>query len=454
MTRNAAICDADVTLGDARLDRRLATIVSALEHQPGGSIPACCGSRGATKAAYRFFSNDTVRPEQIIESHARGAMRRIAPGSRVLVIQDTTEITLTGLKATQGLGTLDGRGQMGIKMHTALMSSTDGEPLGILHERMWTRPLEEYGKRNRRKQRPRAAKESIRWEETARHVDAMLPADVATVMVADREADIFSVFTQERRPGSDLLIRVSYNRRVAGPHTYLHDAVAAAPVLGTMRIAVPRGPARKEREAHLDVRATTVAIEPPQEARRRSTIAPVRVQIVLAQERDRPGNEPLLQWMLLTTMPVATFADAQQMIRWYKLRWLIERFHYTLKQGCKVEELQLEHVDRLQRAIAVYALVAWRMLWIRYHSTLHPDASCETVLEPDEWKALYCLYHRTNKPPVQAPPVHEAVGWIARIGGFLGRARDGEPGVKTIWRGLQKLETATAMFRAFVSSAT
>jgi len=389
-----------------------------------------------------------VDPDAIVEGHARSVIAQITPGSLVLLIQDTTEISLTGLEAAHGLGTLDGTGQMGIKMHNVLMATPDGEPLAMLRERMWTRPPEEYGKHRQRKQRAAGEKESIRWEETQRHVEAMLPDGVRSVTVADREADIFSLFAQERRPGSELLIRLCYNRRVAGESKYIHETIDATPVLGDVTIAVPRGPKRKERQARLRVRAATVEIIPPQHVNGKRTLTPVRAQIVLAEEHDGPENEPPIRWMLLTTMPVAGIDDAIRMITWYKRRWLIERFHFTLKSGCKVEELQLEHVDRLKRAIATYSLVALHILRLRYFSELHPDVSCETVLKPDEWKALYVLTTKSRTLPALVPSIHEAVGWLARLGGFLARKGDGEPGVKTIWRGLRKLEPALIMYRA------
>jgi hypothetical protein len=450
MNRIAVISERWMELGDARLTRRLVHIVTCLANLPGGSIPAACMTHASSKGTYRFFSNDAVDPDAIIDGHARSVITQLTPGSTVLLIQDTTEISLTSHPATQGLGTLDGPGQMGIKMHNVLMATPDGEPLALLREKMWTRPPEEYGKHRQRKQRPAEDKESIRWEETQRHVEAMLPDGVQSVTVADREADIFSLFAQARRPGSELLIRLCHDRRVNGETKRLHETVGAAAVLGEVTVAVPRGPKRKERAAQLLVRAATVEIVPPR-ATGRSKLVPVRVQIVLAEEHESPKGQRPIRWMLLTTMPVAGIDDAIRMITWYKRRWLIERFHFALKDGCKVEELQLEHVDRLKRAIAVYSLVALHILRLRYFSELHPDASCETVLKPDEWKALHVLITKSKRLPAQVPSIREAVGWLARLGGFLARKGDGEPGVKTIWRGMRKLEPAVMMYRALQS---
>jgi hypothetical protein len=101
--------------------------------------------------------------------------------------------------------------------------------------------------------------------------------------------------------------------------------------------------------------------------------------------------------------------------------------------------LQLETADRIQRALATYVIVAWRLLWITYEARYNPDQPCDTVLETHEWQALYCTVHKTSVPPPTPPTLHKCVRWIAQLGGFLGRKQDGEPGVKTIWQGLRRL---------------
>lgn len=146
-----------------------------------------------------------------------------------------------------------------------------------------------------------------------------------------------------------------------------------------------------------------------------------------------------MSWLLLTTLPVTSFEDVVQCLRWYSYRWLIERYHYVLKSGCRIEQLQLETAERIHRALATYTIVAWRLLWITYLARYHPDAPADTVLETHEWQALYCTIHHTALPPPSPPSVHTCVRWIAQLGGFLARRRDGEPGVKTIWQGLRRL---------------
>lgn len=126
-------------------------------------------------------------------------------------------------------------------------------------------------------------------------------------------------------------------------------------------------------------------------------------------------------------------------MEYYSYRWLIERYHFVLKSGCGLEKLQLETAERIHRALATYCIVAWRLLWLTYEARHNPDSPCDRVLEAHEWQSLYCTTHQTSIPPVTPPSLHDAVLWTAKLGGFLARKGDGEPGVKTIWRGLRRL---------------
>jgi hypothetical protein len=148
--------------------------------------------------------------------------------------------------------------------------------------------------------------------------------------------------------------------------------------------------------------------------------------------------------VLLTTVPVGSWDAAVQVIAWYRARWLIERYHFVLKSGCRFEQLQLETAARLQRALAVYGLVAWRLLWLTYQARAEPDSPCTTILATHEWQALACTLLQTPLPPPTPPTLRQAVRWIAQLGGFLARKGDGEPGVQTLWRGLRRLDDIAA----------
>ncbi len=205
--------------------------------------------------------------------------------------------------------------------------------------------------------------------------------------------------------------------------------------LGQLAIPIPRSDEHPERIGQFSLRAVAVSIPAPAHLHAEH-LPPVDVVAILAQEIDAPAGEDPVCWMLFTTLPVSTLDQAAQCLRWYALRWRIERFHYTLKSGCRIEKLQLETAARIRTALAVYCLVAWRLLFLIYAAREQP---CTIFLTEPEWQALYARTHRTREVPANPPDVRTAVRWIARLGGFLGRKSDGEPGVKVLWRGFRRL---------------
>lgn len=428
-------------LGDARLNKRLVKMVDDLAAEPASSVPEACGDWAATKGAYRFWDHERIKPEAIRQPHIDSTSRRAAGEEQVLVLQDTTELDFTSHPKTEGLGFLDCPTHQGLKVHSALVVTTEGVPLGLAHQEVWTRDPASKGQSKERRTRETAEKESQRWLSTQDATLRNLPKEVSVVTVADQEADIYDLFAAPRRPGAELLIRVSHNRRVEDDETeYLWPAIRQAPVAGQLSVQLGRAPDRQPREAELAVRFATVSILPPRHHPQRSQLPAVTVQLVLAEEEKPPVGVEGICWLLLTTLPVSSFAEAVKMVRWYTFRWLIERYHFVLKSGCGVEKLQLETAERLQRALATYCIVAWRLLWLTYEARRQPEVSCEVAFTTVEWQALYCFTHKTQLLPDNPPTLQEAVRWVAKLGGFLGRRHDGEPGVKTIWRGLRRLE--------------
>ena len=172
------------------------------------------------------------------------------------------------------------------------------------------------------------------------------------------------------------------------------------------------------------------------------------------REESPPDGEQPVEWMLLTTLPITTLEEGLQCLTWYTYRWRIERYHYILKSGCQIEKLQLETKDRLMRALAVYSIVASRLLWLTYQARETPEAPCTVVLSDSEWQSLYAATHRTTVLPDRPPNIRIAILWIAQLGGFLGRNHDGDPGLKVLWRGFRRLEDLTTMWELLHSPTT
>ena len=439
----------NVSLGDARLVKRLVCIAQKLGEQPTASIPQACGTWDHIKGTYRFFDNHKVEEDQILAAHQQASQDRAREHAVVLAIQDTTQLDFTHHPVTSELGRLQDQKHQGLFYHPTLLLTPGKVPLGLAHHQVWTRQAEDFGKRHTRKQRPIQDKESHKWlrslEATA-HLQGALP-DVCFVNVADREADIYDFFRLARKLDVHLLVRAAWNRRVDQPEKYLWDHLRAQPVAGYHTVEVPRRPANKGRQAQLTVRFAAVNLQPPRYRCSDKNLEPVAVWAIYALEEEPPPGLAPISWMLLTTIPVTTLEESIEKIQYYTCRWSIELLFKILKSGCRIEELQLETGARLRRCLAVYSVVAWRVLFLTMQSRQQPDMSCEAILEPEEWQALYCFSHETSQAPSEPPTLREATRLIARLGGFIGRRRDGHPGPITIWRGLQRLKDIAFAWR-------
>lgn len=434
-------------LGDPRRNRRLVRLVEDLAMQPTASVPQASGTWAATKAAYRFWSNEQVTPAAIRKSHSTATVERIKGHTVVLAIQDTTELDFAHHPKTRGLGPLNNTVQYGMKVHSCLAVSTDGVPLGLVRQEAWVRDSATLGIRHQRRKRKTADKESQRWLDTLTATQDTIPADVSVVTIADSEADIYDLFTLARRPGSHLLVRGTHNRRVDHTARYIWDALRAVAVVGRYTLQVHRKDGQPARVATMTVRYTDLDILPPRHHQQRAQCHSVHLHVLLVEEENPSAGVTPITWLLLTTLPIQSLDDALRYIRWYSYRWLIERYHFVLKSGCHLEQLQLEERSRIERALATYGIVAWRLLWLTYEARQQPEASAATVLERHEWESLYCTIHHTVQPPADPPTLRQAVRWIAQLGGFLARTHDGEPGVKLIWHGLRRLHDIAATWQ-------
>jgi len=437
-----------IDLGDERLDRRLSKLLEQFTQMPCASIPEACGTVASTKAAYRFFDQERVPVRAIQEGFFHATGDRIKGNQRVIVAQDTTNLDFTTHTKTRGLGYLDDQACSGIKMHSALAISDDGVPLGLVAQQCWVRAKEGYGKKKHRRKKKTAEKESQRWlngvEETEEHIEEA----TAIVTVADREADAYDLFAQHRRQGHDLVVRICRNRSIKGEHKLLYDKVLSMEKCGVTEILIGRTRERKARKVCAEVRYTQVEVQPPR-YRAKEHLPAIVLWAISLEETDPPAETKPIHWMLMSTKPVKRLEDALQCVHWYTLRWFIERYHYVLKSGCQIEELQLEEADRIERATAVYCIVAWRILFLTYLSRVHPDQSCTTALERHEWEALSCFTKKSKNPPENPPSIADTVRMLATLGGFLGRKGDGEPGVKVLWRGIRRLNDIAQAYLVF-----
>jgi hypothetical protein len=424
-------------------------LARALGERPEASLPQALEHAAALKAAYRFFDNAQIAHEKILASHVVSSLRRMQGHRVILAVQDTTSIDYSTHRAAEGLGPTSTGGH-GIICHGTLAFTPQRLPLGVLNLRLWARdpPLQPRPRKTTRRARAIEDKESHKWLDSVQAVAALkqhVPG-VRWVSVADREADVFEFFTQAHMLGVDVLVRAAWNRNILGAATEIFGALAAAPVVARKTLALPATGKRNARTAKLEIRACPLKVKAPRNGLA-SGLAPVELWGVWAYEPRPPRGVEALDWKLLTSVPVHDAEDALERLDWYAVRWGIEQWHKVLKSGCRIQMRQLESAERLQRLLTVYAIIAWRILYATMLSRLVPDMSCTVILADDEWEALYCRIHRTPVPPATPPPLREAVRWLARLGGFLARPGDGEPGSKTLWQGFQALIPMTEMYR-------
>ena len=438
---------ADAELGDLRRTQRLVELAHALAQRPGAALPEACGNGAMLKAAYRFFTNDAIVPDDMLQSHIEATYSRLNAAPLVLAVQDTTEANWTNLRVTEGLGPLGNSACHGLLVHTTFAITPERVPLGLLAQQVWARDPDDIGKRARRKQLPISQKESQKWLNS---LDAVFTARDSCpithiISVGDREADVYDVLAAPRPVGVDLLRRASWNRCVNTPQRYVWDTVAVQPVAAQLVLHVPRRGVQPARQATLALRFCPLTLFPPKH-RKAERLPGVDLWVVQVCEVDPPAEAEPIEWLLLTTGAVESVDDAIDRVQWYSCRWGIEVWHRILKSGCRLEARQFQKAERLHRALVLYSVLAWRIFYATMLARAVPDVPCSVLLDPDEWQALYCAIHRVPTPPEEPPTLGQAVNWIAQLGGFVGRRRRDRPGAEVMWRGFQHLGDLTMMY--------
>jgi hypothetical protein len=354
----------------------------------------------------------------------------------MLLVQDTTSFDFKHHPHTTGMGPLENRHMNGFLAHTTLLVSGAGVPLGVWDQAVWVRAAE-GSQRDTRHARAFEDKESFKWVEGLSDLGTAAPY-AQLITVGDREAHIYEFLDHLHDQPVAFIVRASQGRSVTPENQALFEAVQGWPVQQRYTLTLQRRADRAPRDARVELRFGTLPLQAPQRALTQHPT--LTVQVVEVVEPSPPPGEEAVHGLLLTSVPVTTLNQAQQIVTWYTYRWLIERFHYVLKSGCQLETRQLQTQPRLERLLAVFNLVAWRLLWLTYQARHTPDASCLVALSEPEWQALYAYHHRTTRLPATPPTLHQTTRWIAQLGGFLARKGDGEPGVKVLWRGWMRLQ--------------
>lgn len=442
----------DCMFGDKRLARRVVNLANSISENPETSINAACGSFAASKAAYRFLQNQKVNPVQIMRGHLQKTKDRIADcPSRVLLIQDTTDLIYTQFPSIQNLGikmrSKDGykNDVCGLMLHTTFAVSAEGIPLGILKQTSFTydeikekRGQEETCVRGINKNLPIEQKASYRWidhlTETNERVGS---ATSGIVHVADRECDIYEFLQAASEQKSRFVIRSSSNRRTyegrVRDSSTIDEKVAAAPDLGTFTIK------SDGKEITCRIRAINTELRPPQRSKEAKSmdLRPLSVGVVDVKQEN--CEQDPVHWRLLTNLPVNDWEKALEVAHIYKQRWSIECFHRILKSGFGVEDARLGNRQRLENLTSLLSIVSWHIFWLYQFGRKTPSLDARKIFDSVTITILKISAKKLNIRVDQVLSIEKAILIIAKLGGFLGRRSDGKPGMKSIWRGWRNL---------------
>lgn len=441
-----------VQIFDERLKSRLFTLAADFFAQPGELIPqACDGSKAKTKAAYRFFQNGNVSMQTLIRPHIESTIERIRPHQVILAVQDTTSVNYTG-HPPEGVGPIDNsqNSAVGLELHDTMAFTPEGTPLGLLDVQCWARDPEDIGKGQRRHQLPIEEKESKKWLVSYRAVAGIQKVcpDTMLVSIGDREADIYELFHEAAQDpsGPKLLIRASRNRcrkvLEEDKKEDLWKRMEAESVAGLIEVAVPRRGSRPARTARIQVRFAQVVLNTPST----SKLPPLSIYAVYAREIGyRMDVKEPIDWMLLTSVKAESFEDACERLRWYSRRWGIEVYHRTIKSGCRVEDRRLDDAQGIEACLAIDLVVAWRVYWFTMIGREKPETPCDQMLSEDEWHVLSAW--ATGKIADASPSTKQAMHWIGKLGGWLSRGKQDNPGTTCMWRGLIRLPNMAEGYR-------
>ncbi len=404
--------------------------------------------RAGEMAMHRFLSAPSVTTGEMVATLA-SRTTAACTGRRIVAVQDTTEINFAGREERRrGLGPAGDGVSAGFFMHPLIAIDSDtGAVLGLLDAKIWTRTDEIAATPARA--RTIEDKESIRWLQGAECAAARLPAAASVVVVADRESDIYASFA--RRPAAiDLIVRASQDRTLRDG-TRLFAAATAWPELARSEVLVaPSRTGARGRVATVALRAGPVVIVRPRDRGERTDPAHLTLTLVEAREVDGPPEGQALVWRLLTTRTVTGAADAQDIVRLYRLRWRIEDVFRTLKSdGMRLEETQLHEAGRLFKLALVGLAAATRTLQLVDARDGGPRPATDVIdaaLLPAADAIAPTLEGKTARQ--QNPHPRHSLAWlawiIARLGGWNCYYKP--PGPKTMRAGWAQFATMATGF--------
>jgi len=448
---------------DHRLEKRFFRMLSEMSQGMGDPLPMACQDWAGTKAAYRFLDNPRVDESIILAGHFQATRSRFAHSrGPVLVLHDTTEFSyqranaaLIGQTHKTFVGrSKEGRPQVrtvcGLLMHSSLVVTTEGVPLGLAAIKFWTRKKFKGTNALKGKVNPTRIsieeKESFRWIQNVQQATELLGDPRRCVHIGDRESDIYELFCEADKATICFLVRTCVDRLAQDGSVTISEEMNEQAVRGVHRVIIQDRQGHSS-QAQLQVRFCRMKVLPP--IGKQKHYPSLSLTVIYAQEAKPPKERDRIDWKLLTNLPIRNLRDAVEKLDWYALRWKIETFHKILKSGCKAEESKLRTAERLTNLLAIYCILAWRVFWLCMVNRATPEAPAGLVFTETE---LDLLDQFSKCPrPHGVRIISHYLQIVAGLGGYLMRRRDGPPGNTVLWRGLSRLNDIHLGFELAVS---
>lgn len=452
--------------GDLRLSNRFIKILTQLSSSIGSSIPSCGVVWGQTKAIYRFLSNPKVTPQDILNAEQERMLSDvISKGSKRLYhLQDTTVLDYSDKQGRYDLGCLNYIHKRGMYVHTSLVLNADSVVEGVLNQTYWERTEQLLGSSrslaNLQSHLPVDAKESGRWVHDFAAFQSWVccQTNCHGISISDAEGDFYELFAARTAANVDLIVRLQHDHWVLpseyGASEFLSERLQRQPSQGFAWTQVVLSDKHQTRHAQLEIRFQPVQLPLPERLGNSKVIpkstqayqeqvqkdGPLTLYAVQAKEINPPAGVEPIEWNLFTTMPIEDYWQALDVIQIYALRWQIEIFHLALKEGCKVQELQLETRRRLQNAIAIYSLIAANVVKMRYLAQYCPNQPMTiTGFSVQNYFTLVAFlqtHYGVKLPTPAMPTVEQFTQALVRIAG--GNAKT--MGIRKLWAGLAKAD--------------
>jgi Transposase DNA-binding/Transposase Tn5 dimerisation domain len=434
-----------VNLRHRRRTRRLvhaAAAIAALPEKPFNQI----FDWNDLRAFYHLCAQEVATVPAIQGPHWEQTRQVMGQQELVLILHDTTELDFTAHTALQGAGPLgDGRGRGFLQHNSLAVRPQPRQVLGLAYQQVRVRQEAPAGEHSRqRKQRHREAE----WWLEGITASGRPPQGSCWVDVGDRGSDIYEAMRAAHEVGHAFLFRVVQNRQVWTTAEHQEPAqvvglrafACSLPSQGCDQVDIPGRGGRAARTALVQLAAAPVWIPAPDGTPQRWSQPIVAAWVIRIWEANAPPGVEPLEWILVCSLPTRTLEELKTRRDWYGCRWMVEVFHHIEKNGCKEEARRFETAERMAACLAILSVVAVRIFQLRTALESQPEAPAEQVATAEEIQVV-CAWHQHKATGLT---VRQFVRGVAKLGGFLGRKHDGEPGVLTLWRGYQRLQDLLA----------